>query len=335
MSLIVYDYHTTERSAGKSTLGNLLLGAPHKKGPFATGSRMDSITQECKAETMLIDDVPYNIVDTPGILDPNRGTIPILNEISKTINKCAHGVKAILIVSEVGRFTDEQKDALNRIRNFLGKDATNNIISVLSRADKDQTEDRSIMQSDWNQSFRSFIQGIGNRWGISPNPEIFPAGEETHKVRLGEIKNLISSIQGVYTTEQHEKCQREQAEARRRKEEDEKRAKREHDEKLKEDARREAERAHQREFNQMRQEYEKQHRQILEKMIESLRREKENERQEREKERQEAREHQERRRQEERERQERERQERRQQELKDGIMFAASEALKMAFYAFI
>ncbi|GBC44840.2 hypothetical protein GLOIN_2v1614119 [Rhizophagus irregularis DAOM 181602=DAOM 197198] len=184
---------------------------------------------------MLIDDVPYNIVDTPGILDPNR----------------------------VGRFTDEQKDALNRIRNFLGKNATNNIISVLSRADKDQTEDRSIMQSDWNQSFRSFIQGIGNRWGISPNPEIFPAGE-----RL--INNMRSANEN----------KRKRGDE---KEEDEKRAKREHDEKLKEDARREAERAHQREFNQMRQEYEKQHRQILEKMIESLRREKENERQEKKK----------------------------------------------------
>jgi hypothetical protein len=45
---------------------------------------------------MLIDGVPYNIVDTPGIFDTQQGT-----EIAKTINKCAYGVKAILIVFDM------------------------------------------------------------------------------------------------------------------------------------------------------------------------------------------------------------------------------------------
>jgi hypothetical protein len=47
---------------------------------------------------MFIDDVPYRIVDTPGIFDTREGTFPILNKIAETINKCDHGVKAILIV---------------------------------------------------------------------------------------------------------------------------------------------------------------------------------------------------------------------------------------------
>lgn len=172
-----------------------------------------------------------------------------LKEISETINKCVHGVKAILIVLsmqiydiayfllipwvcisnlsilnfiETGRLTDEARDALNQIKKFLGKDATNNIILVLSWADKDQTEDISVMESDWNQSFRSFLQGIGNRWGISPNPKDFSSDTKTYKDRLREIKNLISSIRGVYSTEQHEKNQQEQEEAKRRKEEEKK-----------------------------------------------------------------------------------------------------------------
>jgi hypothetical protein len=74
------------------------------------------------------------------------------------------------------------------------------------------------MQRDWNQSVRFFIQDIGNRWGISPNPDLFSPDEEIHKARLREIKGLINSIQGVYTTTQLEKNLREQAEAKRQKE---------------------------------------------------------------------------------------------------------------------
>jgi predicted GTPase len=47
---------------------------------------------------MLIDDVQYNIVDTPGLFDTEQGSNPILEKISEVVNKCAHGVKAILIV---------------------------------------------------------------------------------------------------------------------------------------------------------------------------------------------------------------------------------------------
>jgi len=47
---------------------------------------------------MLINNVPYNIVDTPGIFGTQQGTAPVLNEIANAVNKCAHGVKAILIV---------------------------------------------------------------------------------------------------------------------------------------------------------------------------------------------------------------------------------------------
>ncbi|PKY56277.1 hypothetical protein RhiirA4_411054 [Rhizophagus irregularis] len=98
---------------------------------------MDSVTKECTVATMLIDGVPYNIVDTPGTCDTQQGSKPVLSEIAKIINKCAHGVKAILIVYKARRFTDEQRNVLNEIRTFLGKDATNNIISVFSHASTD------------------------------------------------------------------------------------------------------------------------------------------------------------------------------------------------------
>ncbi|CAG8738258.1 17944_t:CDS:2, partial [Acaulospora morrowiae] len=89
-------------------------------------------------------------------------------------------VKAILIVFEALRFTNEQKEVLSRIRGFLGKDATNHIIVVFSHANKRQTESRDEMKKTWNNTVQLFIQNVGNRWGISPNPDIFSPNDSAN-----------------------------------------------------------------------------------------------------------------------------------------------------------
>ncbi|RGB42705.1 AIG1 family-domain-containing protein [Rhizophagus diaphanus] len=270
--------------AGKSTLGNLLLAQPYDNGPFQVSADMESVTQECGTAKISIDGIIYNIIDTPGIFDTQLVTDKILDEIAKTIKKCKYGIKAILFVLEAKRFSAEQRSVLEGIRNFFGEGATNYIIAIFSHATKAQIYNRDIMRKAWNQPVCSFIEDIENRWGISPNSDYFPPDDPTHQARLGEIKALISSMRGVYTTEQLEKSIQEQEKACRQKEEEEERKKQEHEEKLKEIARKEAEEAHKRKVEQMererkakqeyeenlkrkqQQEAEERHRQMVEKM---------------------------------------------------------------------
>src|SRR5687768_3886509 len=62
---------------------------------------------------------------------------------------------------EAQRFTEEQKNVLDKIRTFLGKDATNNIIFVFSKANRVQTNNRNVMERDCVRTVSSFIQVIG------------------------------------------------------------------------------------------------------------------------------------------------------------------------------
>src|SRR5688572_4978444 len=126
---------------------------------------------------------------------------------------------------EAKRFTAEQKDVLNVIKTFLGKDASNYIIAVFSHATKAQTSDRNVIRKAWNSPVRSFILDIENRWGISPNPDIFSSDDPIHQARLGEIKALISGMRGVYTTEQLERTRQEREEIQLRKKEKEEKVK--------------------------------------------------------------------------------------------------------------
>jgi len=241
--------------SGKSSLGNMLLGYPHDKGPFQVSSRMNSVTRECGTSVVSIDGVKYNIVDTPGILDTHQLTDDVLQEIANAVKKCAYGVKAILFVLEAKRFTAEQKNVLDGLRLFLGEEAIRHIIAVFSNTTKAQINDRNVMREDWNEPVRSFIQDIDNRWGISPNPDYISPDDPSYKLRLGEIKSLISGMQGLYTSNQLEKSRKEQEENRRRKEEEERKAKEEYELKLKESAKQQTEEESKRKIEELQQEY--------------------------------------------------------------------------------
>ncbi|CAG8556271.1 22644_t:CDS:2, partial [Racocetra persica] len=219
----------SQLSAGKSTLGNLLLDQPHDNGPFIVSDSVYSCTQLCAESEVTIDGQKFNIVDTPGIFDTNRPDEEVYKEIAKIVQKCVYGIKAILFVFEAKRFTEEQKNVLDGIRMFFGEGALNYIIAVFSRATKKQNADKNEMRQAWNPAISSFIGSIGNRWGISPDSDYFPPEHEKHQVQ--------------------EKIQRE-------KQENEKQIRTQYEENLRREGKEKADREFQEQMNRMHNEFE-------------------------------------------------------------------------------
>ncbi|RGB38143.1 AIG1 family-domain-containing protein [Rhizophagus diaphanus] len=218
--------------AGKSALGNLLLG--HTE--FEVSDGFNSKTKKCCVKTLSIKGNTYDIVDTPGVFDTSQDDS--LKEIAKFVHKCAYGIKAILFVLKKERFTDEQRNTLKEIGTFLGKDATNNIIVVFSHASPDQIKCKDKMRMAWSDVplFSSFIQDIEFRWSVSPDPHHL---DDDSEERLTEIKIFIRNIREIYITRQLEENLERQKESKRLKEEEERRKKEEYEKKPKEDAMRE------------------------------------------------------------------------------------------------
>ncbi|RIB03774.1 AIG1 family-domain-containing protein [Gigaspora rosea] len=242
--------------AGKSTLGNLLLSQPYDEGPFTVSDRMDSCTQICRESEVTIDGQKFNLVDTPGIFDTSKPDEEVYKEIAKTVQKCAYGVKAILFVFEAKRFTEEQKNILNGVKTFLGEDALSYMVAVFSHATKKQNADKDEMRKAWNQTIKSFIEKLGNRWGISPNSDYFPPKHEKHQLRLREIKDFIMSTSDFYTTDMLKSARQEQERIQREKEEEQRRIRAEYDEKLRKEGKEQADRQFQEQLNKMTNEFE-------------------------------------------------------------------------------
>ncbi|RGB31134.1 AIG1 family-domain-containing protein [Rhizophagus diaphanus] len=191
--------------AGKSTLGNRLLGS-HDNKPFTASSSTKSKTKKCEVATLTINGKEYDLVDTPGLFD-NQGVDP-LKEIREFVNQCAGGVRAILFVLGAVRITVEEENALKTIHKFLGKDATDNFIVVFSKAEPEHV--KGEQKIDWEEIdvLRDFIERIKRRYCVAPLRRYFD--EEERKA----------------------KNQRRLAEEQRKKKEEEEKKKKEHDDKI-------------------------------------------------------------------------------------------------------
>ncbi|RGB34003.1 hint module-domain-containing protein [Rhizophagus diaphanus] len=198
--------------------------------PLVINAPLSATKNSCSANYK-INEETYNIVDTPGVFDTEDLDTVILEEIARTIQKCAYGVKAILFVVEAKRFTNEQKEMINRILLFLGKEASRYMISVFSHCNAKQTKDLEYFKRFcWNDPVKAFVNSVGNRWAISPNPDIFPPDDPVHEECLKELQERIISIDGVYTNDLFEKTRREQEENERKAREAEEKRQREYDE---------------------------------------------------------------------------------------------------------
>ncbi|PKY29397.1 hypothetical protein RhiirB3_483566 [Rhizophagus irregularis] len=218
--------------SGRSTLGNLLLGTYEDEEPtFKFSDSFSAITQNSSIARIQIGNENYNIIDTPGIFNTDNPNKVVLEKIARTIQKCAYGIKAILFVIEAKRFTIEQKEMVDRIKLFLGDGSLQYMISVFSHCSRKQTEDLEYFKKfSWNPEMKAFVNSMGNRWAISPNPEIYPPNNPVRKQRLGDLQNHIVSIDGKYTNEFFEKVRKEQEENERKTREEEVKRQKEYDE---------------------------------------------------------------------------------------------------------
>ncbi|CAG8724464.1 1368_t:CDS:2, partial [Funneliformis mosseae] len=210
---------------GKSTLGNYLLRiSEDDKNAFKVSEGLESITNKSSSAIYKIGDETYNIIDTPGIFHTEKPNKEIMEEIARTVLKCAYGIKAILFVLEARRLTDEQINMIDGISTLFGEEAFLNMITVFNNCSYKNINDPKNFEKIWNKKVRMLVNRMGNRWAIIPNPEVFPPGTEVHNKCLEHLENTICTIYEIYTNELFENTRKEQEErARIAREEEEKR----------------------------------------------------------------------------------------------------------------
>ncbi|XP_033484305.1 GTPase IMAP family member 9-like isoform X2 [Epinephelus lanceolatus] len=104
---------------GKSASGNMILGRECFESKFSS----KSMTVDCSKGRGQVDGQRVAVIDTPGLFDTRFGSIKTTKDLCQCISYIAPGPHVFLVVIRLGRFTEEEKQTVQKIEEIFGQAA--------------------------------------------------------------------------------------------------------------------------------------------------------------------------------------------------------------------
>ncbi|XP_067653720.1 GTPase IMAP family member 4-like [Haliotis asinina] len=213
---------------GKSATGNTICGAGKGAQIFKALARAMSVTKKCKQHSFKRFGYDLQLVDVPGFCDTSRSDDDIKHEVMKCVGMSSPGIHAILFIVRIGRFTEEDKNTLEKFLQCFGQEAKRFVIVVFTGKDDLEEADDTIDNylGDIPTRLKQFLFDTSLRFIAVNNKGTSEEKEKFTKDLIDKVRRMVDKNGGqCYTNEMYERCEADLQEAERREKLEEKRQK--------------------------------------------------------------------------------------------------------------
>lgn len=181
----------TANSIVVSAAGNSIPQGNNK--PFKSLSRSAPVTTTCQIERVTTKEGRIlNVIDTPGLFDPNVTLEFLGKEIVKCIDLAKEGVHGILLVLSVkNRFSTEEASTLQTLQTLFGDKIINYMVVVFTGGDELEANEESLEDylRDSSPILQRLLLKCNNRKVVFDN--------RTKPVKENQVTELLKQIDSV------------------------------------------------------------------------------------------------------------------------------------------
>ncbi|XP_028445754.1 GTPase IMAP family member 4-like [Perca flavescens] len=186
---------------GKSATGNTILGRQCFESKFSA----KSMTVDCSKGKAEVDGQQVAVIDTPGLFDTRFGTDRTTKDICQCISYAAPGPHVFLVVIRLGRYTEEEKQTVQRIQEIFGQAADRYSMVLFTHGDllEDTTIEDFLMESS---DLQELVTRCNDQYHVFNN-KLKDRSQVTEL--LQKIRNLNQKNGGShYTNEMFQEAER-------------------------------------------------------------------------------------------------------------------------------
>uniref|UniRef100_A0A3B4WCU4 AIG1-type G domain-containing protein n=1 Tax=Seriola lalandi dorsalis TaxID=1841481 RepID=A0A3B4WCU4_SERLL len=186
-----------------------------KEDLFQISHTANSETTKCQKETKSVKKRRITLIDTPGFFDPERSEEELKSEIVSCITECAPGPHVFLIVLKVEKFSEQENQVIDKIKDCFTEEAFKHAVVVFTHGEQ-LPEGMKIEEFvSQNRNLSDLVQKCGGRCHVVDNKYWKNKWLNKYRNNKHQVTQLLNTIKAMvdkgeyYTNEMIQVVERE------------------------------------------------------------------------------------------------------------------------------